>query len=519
MNLNKNWELYCLTDKDYRSEIKSSAELSTKLHFKNISLPALLENILFKNKIAKDHYYSTNCWDYQKYEDLHQFYVIHFSSKKKSKCITFEGIDTIADIYLNGKKIAKVDNMYLSYTFLLNDLKKENNEILVHIYPCVIEGRKYDLSKILIAQKYAKEGVYLRKSACSFGWDIMTRTPLGGIYKSVKLFDKLELVKDFYVSSSLNEDLSLATLKIEASFNKKIVGKIKIEGKCEDSFFSKTLEISEEKATTSICLDNPKLWNIRGYGKQYLYEIKLFVNDVLVKTIKHGIREVILKRSSLVEENGCFSFYINKQKVFLLGSNYVPIEAINHVDKKRMKKAIEMTLDLGCNCLRVWGGGTYEEDEFCSICDEKGIFIWQDFMMACAVYPQDEDFLDRMAKEVRYIVTKLRNHPSICLWAGDNENDLAAGCWEGTLMNPNENKITRILIPNILKELDNSRPFLPSSPYVDEKAVGHYDKLSEYHLWGPRDYFKSDFYKNTYPYFASETGYHALNNHSSLKNS
>ena len=176
-----------------------------------------------------------------------------------------------------------------------------------------------------------------------------------------------------------------------------------------------------------------------------------------------------------------------------------------------------MVTDLGCNTVRIWGGGTYETDLFYEKCDELGIFVWQDFMMGCAIYPQDEYFQNKLKEEATYIVKHLRNHCSICLWAGDNENDLAAAFWSKGPFKPNDNVLTRKILPDVIKENDDTRPYLPSSPFIDKYCEKHLQEpLSEDHIWGPRDYFKGEFYNNAQCYFTSETGYQAMNSIESL---
>lgn len=507
MKLNKGWRLFYTKDSQYNGDIKSVKGLSC---FADVSVPTLFELEIYRNGLLGHPYESTNSWDYQQYEDYHQFYVLNFKTDKKYQYIRFDGVDTISEIYLNGKLIGRTDNMFLPYVFKLDNLQ-DDNELIVHILPCVVEGRKreYDLKKVY-AFKYNYEGLYIRKTASSFGWDILPRTPLGGIYKDIHLIESLPILNDVQIKATNISKVS-ADLQFNLDLDKKY--SYSIDGKCEDNEF-------HLKNENKIVIKNPKLWNIRGYGKPYLYDItiNIYLNNDLVetKTIKYGIRKVELFRSSTVREGGCFEYHINDEKVFLLGCNWVPIEAIKHIDDERMLKALDMVTDLGCNSIRIWGGGTYESDFFYEKCDELGIFIWQDFMMGCGVYPMDDEFLGKMTEEVTYVVKHLRNHASLCIWAGDNENDLAAAFFSRGIMKPNDNVITRKLIPDILEQEDGTRPYLPSSPYIDEYAEEHIkDPLSEDHLWGPRDYFKGEFYNHAVCYFTSETGYHGMANLSS----
>jgi beta-mannosidase len=173
--------------------------------------------------------------------------------------------------------------------------------------------------------------------------------------------------------------------------------------------------------------------------------------------------------------------------------------------------------DIGCNAVRCWGGNIYEDPLFYRYCDEMGIMVWQDFAMACGIYPIDPEFAAVIREEAAQVVRALRQHPSIILWSGDNECDqFIAG--DGYGRDPNLNRITRELLPDVVTMEDPARPFLPSSPYIDREAAKLPQAyLAENHLWGPRDYFKSQFYKGSLCHFASEMGYHGCVSVESLK--
>jgi beta-mannosidase len=159
----------------------------------------------------------------------------------------------------------------------------------------------------------------------------------------------------------------------------------------------------------------------------------------------------------------------------------------------------------------------YEDPVFYTACDEMGIMVWQDFAMACGVYPIDPEFQEVLRKEATAVVRSLRQHPSIILWSGDNENDRGV-TREGYGRDPNFNRLTREVLPDVITMEDPVRPFIPSSPYVDEDAAKLPEEyLPENHLWGPRDYYKSNFYKGTLCQFVSEIGYHGCVSLASLK--
>ena len=206
--------------------------------------------------------------------------------------------------------------------------------------------------------------------------------------------------------------------------------------------------------------------------------------------------------------SGEFCFYVNGERVFIRGTNWVPLDAFHSRDAARLPKALELLWESGCNATRCWGGNVYESDAFFDFCDSHGILVWQDFAMGCATYPITEAVREDLKKEMRVIIPRLRQHPSLLLWAGDNENDIAAS-WQTLSRDPNENLLTRQVLREMVLRLDPVRPYLPSSPFIDREARGRLNEVPEDHLWGPRDYFKSDFYTKSVAHFASETGYHA----------
>ncbi len=268
------------------------------------------------------------------------------------------------------------------------------------------------------------------------------------------------------------------------------------------------------------------LWYPKNAGLPYLYDVTVTLwrgdEAVDVRHLRSGIRTVELDRTSLSQEGdrrGEFRFLINHRPVFVMGTNWVPLDAFHSRDAERLPKALQLLGDSGCNAVRCWGGNVYEDHAFFDFCDEQGILVWQDFAMGCAIYPCDETMQEALRVEVEAVVKKLRNHTSLCLWAGDNECDLFWWCCHAVRRNPVDNVLTRRIIPEVLREQDLSRPYLPSSPYIDEAAAasGQIDRIAEDHLWGPRDYFKGQFYRNTVCHFASETGYHGCPAPASLR--
>ena len=257
-----------------------------------------------------------------------------------------------------------------------------------------------------------------------------------------------------------------------------------------------------------------------GRRIQYDVTVELLKDGLPIDALKlkHGIRTVELIRTSVTtaQGDGDFRFVINGEPIFVLGTNWVPLDVYHSRDITRIPMVMDFVDDIGCNMIRCWGGNVYENDLFFELCDDKGILVWQDFAMACAIYPQDEGFQERLRAEVTQVVRRLRQHACLTLWAGDNECDQKY-LWGGRRRDPNTNVLTRQVIPAVLRDEDPSRPYLPSSPYVDPIAYVTGERfLPEDHLWGPRDYYKSPFYTGALSHFVSEIGYHGCPEPASL---
>lgn len=531
LSLNGNWQLYyCahinVSDPDVYVT-SQSLESSDLMHITG-KVPGNFEIDLEREGIIDDIFYGTNVLEAQNRENYHLWYIKKFSAFRGEYTITFEGIDTVADIYINGKLAGSVKNMLIEHKF---DVALEyDNEIVVHIKPVILEEMKSEATAGAVNhQPYTAGSLTVRKAAHMYGWDIMPRVLSGGIWKSVylqpKQADKIEEVYLRTIKLYENRAKQLCYYKVRISGDLIHEYSLRITGKCKDSEFYQENRLWGASGTFMLFIENPELWWIRDLGEQNLYDVKieLLRKGVAVDTkkVRLGVRTFALERSSTVnKDGGRFQFYINGEKLFIRGTNWVPLDALHSRDKKRLPSALELLFDIGCNAVRMWGGNVYENDEFFDFCDEKGIAVWQDFGMGCAVYPNTPEMLSAFSDEAQAVVKRLRHHPSLMLWAGDNECDEASAVWTEVAYDPNKNLITRNVFPYILKLHDPERIYLPSSPYIDEHAFneGRADDIPEKHLWGPRDCFKGRYYTDAKAVFASETGYHgSVSRESALK--
>lgn len=520
VDLNGAWE-FAWTDAVPPDATDAASLRAGGLELRPCRVPGNLELDLHTAGLIGDPFVGMNMTELRHLEQAHAWYVRRFALRERPAGraeLLFEGLDCYADIYLNGSLVGSGDNMLIPQAWDVDALLKEQNELLVHIRPAVEEARRYEYPPGIAAGRCNVDGLYVRKAPHMYGWDIMPRAVSAGIWRPVQLrFRPREHLKSAYLQTlSISPDRDEAELALH--YRARIqpapgdAYTLQLHATCEDSSFEMEERLLFEAGMARLRLPSPRLWWPRGRGPQNLYDctVTLLKNGASIDTLRFqtGIRSVRLERTSVTDEegNGAFCFWINGERVFVMGSNWVPLDVYHSRDRQRIPMALSMADDLGCNMLRCWGGNVYEDDLFYDTCDRMGIMVWQDFAMACAVYPQDVDFQRRLANEARVVVRRLRQHPCIVLWAGDNECDHS---WAGRMLDPNDNVLTRVVLPNVLRAEDPNRPYLPCSPYVDPgaHAKGH-RYLPENHLWGPRDYFKSRFYTESLCHFASEIGYH-----------
>ena len=532
MNLNGDWTLYVApnaTVKQAELDAVTAAELEQSGFTKvPAQVPGNFELDLQRAGLFPDPFWGTNPLLCQKEENKHLWYTKRFTVQDLpdgEPYLRFEGIDTFAEIYLNGSWIGSCDNMLIEHEYAADGLRLGENELVVHIFPTAIVAREYEGNILNGGQKYNLDSIHIRKAPYMFGWDIMPRTVSGGLWRSVTLTVKpTSRLEEFYITTAkVDMEKNVASLAIYTRLvtDEDLLNEFElvVTGQCGDSKFEQSIKFWSANRAASITLPQPKLWWPRNAGEQNLYEVetKLYLRGELCDTYttRLGIRTVALDRTSVIDENGNgkFEFIVNGKKIFILGTNWVPLDAFPSQNEKRLQQALEMVEDIGCNMVRLWGGNVYECDAFYDWCDEHGIMLWQDFIMGCAYYPQYREFQEALREEAIVAVKRLRSHASLVLWAGDNECDALCG----RDLNPNDNVLTRKVLPEVLMTYDPYRPFLPSSPYVDEEAYATKRPLSEQHIWGPRNYFKSSYYLNATCRFASETGFHGCPSPDSLK--
>jgi beta-mannosidase len=537
VSLNGTWTLnYGLFD-------KNAPTTPDELKLKNwplvkATVPGNVELDLYNSGIVKNPEVGNNIYDLRKYEAYQWWYSRNFESPQLAEGeraeLVFEGLDCFATIWINNQKLGETDNMLIAHRFDVTDLlKTSGNTLAIRINPAVKEGQKLIQGVVGSRMDNAAEFVGVRKAPSMYGWDIMPRLVSAGIWRDVHIdIKKTTRFEQVYWMTNwvdLNKKEAAIILDWQFSTDYPTIDGLTMEVSVEkdkELVFKQSYPLFTHCSRQRIYLQNVDFWWPRGYGNHTLYNATLKIVDdkgnVLDENKQRiGIRSADLVRTEITtpESPGEFVFMVNGEKIFVRGTNWVPLDAFHSRDKNHVKEAIDMICDLNCNMIRCWGGNVYEDKQFFDLCDENGIMVWQDFAMACSVTPQSNDFAEKIRNEAIQVVLKLRQHPSLVLWSGDNENDQSLIWSFRKAIDPKENKITREVLPLVIWEYDRIRPYLPSSPYFSDEAYKRKSDeiLPEVHLWGPRGYYKAPFYTNTKAHFVSEIGYHGCPNRSSLE--
>lgn len=540
MSLNGEWELYYWKQP---AEAVRSPKAMKRMKPERIAatVPGNVELDLLKAGLIKDPMVGNNVNDLRPWEGFQWCYSREFTAPKPETgqrlMLWFGGIDCLADVWVNGKPVGTAENMMIEHTFDVTDVVKpgKKNRVEVILRSAVIAGQEKLLGPFSISGYPAPEGVYTRKAAHGFGWDILPRLVSAGLWRNVELRvqQPVRLRDVHYMTYFADANTRRAAMYVETQVAMPFeqFGRVKARytlSRNGKEVYTATEPVMMPAMRRTIEIENADLWWPRGYGEAALYDAKLELVDeagtVLAEdTRRIGLRTVKLDLTdvNLPEKPGKFNFMVNGEHIFIHGTNWVPIDALHSRDAAQVEDVLEMAVDMNCNMIRCWGGNVYEDHKFFEICDAEGILVWQDFAMGCTFYPQRPDFQESIRREVTSVVTKLRNHPCIALWSGNNEDDISLG-WSlwAFRIDPNRDEITRRTIPSVIYEFDPTRPYLPSSPYISQAIYDHgggEHLWPENHLWGPRGYYKDAFYTQAACTFVSEIGYHGCPNEESLR--
>jgi beta-mannosidase len=499
------------------------------------TVPGTVHNDLLNNGVIDDPHYRMNENEVQWVEDEDWEYRTTFDVTDEMLAhnniiLDFKGLDTYAMVMLNGKEILNADNMFVNWEVNVKDkLQKGANQLNMHFNSPVKEGMK-KLTKLDYIVPAVNEqapvgkrtNVFTRKAPFHYGWDWGPRLVTSGIWRPVilKAWDNA-VVESIYVSTkSIKNELALLNGHIDVNVSSKGTYSLSllIDGKSEKLVEQVKLAVGENRVAFDFEIPEPRLWWSNGLGEPYLYDFKfqLKKENVIVDEYQFdfGVRtlELVQEPDSVGHS---FYFELNGVPVFMKGANVIPSETLTpSVDNATYNRLIDDAVTANMNMLRVWGGAIYEEELFYSLCDQNGILVWQDFMFACAVQPGDVAHLDNIKKEAEYNVKRLRNHPSIALWCGDNENYHGWHEWWVDLFEPEVEKylketysrISTEILADAVKEHAPHIDYWPSSPmaYGHKKADRKSGDEHDWTIWFGQKPFSA--YEENVPRFVSEYG-------------
>lgn len=444
--------------------------------------------------------------------------------------LRFEGVDTVADLYLNGVQLDAVCNMHRTWEYDVTELINETgNELKVIFHsPTKYIADAYAASETHGSDDAMEGFVHLRKAHCMFGWDWGAHLPDAGLFRPVTLlgFDEARIDSVYITQKHENGQVTLG-------FEVEIEDYPEIENYLEDNenlFYRVTLTSPSGESFTAddcpeeITVTEPELWWPNGYGKQNLYrvDVALFekTEDGAEKELDCWSRRIGLRTMTMHIEKDqwgeSFACQVNGVDIFAMGADYIPEDhLLGRVTPETTRALLEKSKWANFNSIRVWGGGYYPDDWFYDICDELGLVVWQDFMFACGVYDLTPEFEENIREEFIDNVKRLRHHASLGLWCGNNEMEqfVAVDMWITKRREVRDYLIMyERIIPEVLAEYDPQTFYWPSSPSsggsFDEPADPNRGDVHYWEVWHGNKPFTD--YRNYYFRYLSEFGFQSF---------
>ena len=458
--------------------------------------------------------------------------------KSDAAWLTFEGLDTYADVYLNGSLLLKADNMFVGHKLAVKDVLREGeNRLMIRFRSPVEEtapqwdtdGFNYPADN---DHSEKRMSVYTRKAPYSYGWDWGIRLATSGIWRPVKLtFCNGAAIDDFFVRQQevteqvAKVDNQLEINNVTTTPKEAQVKVVYAYGEQADTL-TRTVVLQPGKNSLSMpaWIEKPHLWMPNGWGDPALYTFTATVSvdgkEVASREEAIGLRSI---RVVMEDDKDGKSFYfeVNGKPMFAKGSNYIPGDALlPNMTGERYARLFEDIRAANMNMVRVWGGGIYEDDRFYEEADRNGILVWQDFIFACTTYPHDPTFLKRVSEEAVYNMRRLRNHASLAMWCGNNEiyegmrywgwkDKYSPVVWKG--MTEGYDVLFRQLLPELVEANDPGRFYMHGSPYEANWGRPESWKIADSHNWGTW-YGQKPFESldTEIPRFMSEYGFQAF---------
>jgi len=431
--------------------------------------------------------------------------------------LVFDGLDTVAAVELNGTLLGNTVNMHRSYRFDVRELiTNGDNDLTVSFSSALTHAEKVEAALGPRAHVNAHPFNMVRKMACSFGWDWGPDLQTAGIWRPVRLehWDTARIAATRPVVTVAEDGTGLVELHADIEWANDRPQDLALQV----SVGGRTIVVpaAQRSLVARVAVPGVALWWPAGHGAQPLYDLEVVLlsasgTEIDRVTKRIGFRTVTVDTTP--DEIGTpFTVMVNRKPVFIKGANWIPDDHfLTRITRERLARRVDQALGAHVNLLRVWGGGIYESDDFYDLCDERGVLVWQDFLLACAAYPEEEPLRGELEAEARENVTRLMSHPSLALWNGSNENIWGFADWgwpwqlEGRTWGLD---YYTELLPRIVAELDPTRFYCPSSPYSPEPGLHPNDSdhgtRHEWEVWNRVDYTR---YRDQIPRFCSEFGF------------
>jgi len=436
--------------------------------------------------------------------------------------LVFECIDTVARVSVDGRIAIEADNAFHPWRADLASVALGGDpvDIRVECAAPVTEVRR--LESLLGARPVNGDWTpypFMRKAACNFGWDWGPRVPTSGLPAPVRLHAwtgaRIDTVRPLVLVCDAHE--AIVEVRIACICDgdaTRFAARVTLESPAGRTWEEELPLARDGTASVRVTVPNPMRWWPRGYGAPHLHslcvELESHASTLERRSMRIGLRSVSLDLSP--DAHGtAFAVRVNGEPVWCAGANWIPEGLFRPAtDPAEVRERILQACDAHFSMLRVWGGGGYESDSFYEACDELGVMVWQDFAFACATYPEDPPFPQRVEREARWQVSRLSRHASVVLWCGGNEDILAWWSWGFRERLAHGQSWGRLywleLLPRICAELDPTRPYWPESPWSGSLELHPNDRgRGDCHIWDPDA--KVEAIRQVPPRFASEFGH------------
>ena len=518
------------------------------------TVPGTVHTDLMANRIIEDPYFRLNERGVQWVDKEDWIYETHFEAgadllARERIELVFEGLDTYADVYLNDEKILTTDNMFRRWrTEVKRLLRPGENALKVYFHsPIKVDLPKYDSLPYryeAINDQSANGGlfdkhlsVFARKAGYHYGWDWGPRLVTSGIWRPVYLegWNGIRIRDVFYRQEEVTAERARVQVEVEINAVReqpRAVVTVTAPGEGIEASVTTPLRPGVNHVTVPLDIASPKRWWTRELGEPHLYEFRTSVaaGDASdSRTTRIGLRSLRLVREK-VSDGTTFRFELNGEPLFAKGANYIPCDVfLPRVTRAVYEKTIDDAAAVNMNMLRVWGGGVYEDDVFYELCDERGILVWQDFMFACSIYPAEGAWLENVRLEAEDNLRRLRNHPSIAVWCGNNEcNDAWFGWgWNTRYTKQGHPEYDKIIDTQFKRQYYEVLPeavaaFSPGTPYHPSSPWSCYEGTSEnsegdthfWRVWHSRAPIAE--YNTTRSRFFSEYGFQSFPEYASV---